>query len=222
MAKDKLTEEDIKSNNLQFSRSTSSSKRQRTFGSSSNNSDNGYASEETATHSAEKAKHKEGEDDAEEEKNNFTKAKESTDNNDENEDDNGQADANNVTNNEEESTFVPTKVYALPENVTVVTGEENDECLLQTRAKLYRLSVRNSHSNDNSNSKAVDANDMEWIEVGVGPLKILQRAKEGDAQSQEVEQKQGEAGQQKYQGRLVMRREDKKGGIGTWFMNEQN
>jgi hypothetical protein len=129
------------------------------------------------------------------------------------------------------------KIISLPENVKLVTGEEDDECLLQTRAKLFRL---NTHADElmagglvggdatgssepskptssgsqttvdvanvlaavgkssNSNKTAAPAREAEWVEVGIGPLKILQR--KGGAHS----------------GRLVMRREDKQGGLGRF------
>lgn len=126
------------------------------------------------------------------------------------------------------------KIISLPENVKLVTGEENDECLLQMRAKLFRLNahvaVPSSGSNDSlsrsstaagqsapqGSKAAVDVTNVlaavgkssttgkaapaskeaEWVEVGIGPLKILRR-KFTDGH-----------------GRLVMRREDKAGGVG--------
>jgi hypothetical protein len=75
------------------------------------------------------------------------------------------------------------KIISLPENIKLITGEEDDDSLLQMRAKLYRL---NTHSTDSAitttttttypvdQSSAIDINTAEWIEVGVGPLKILQ------------------------------------------------
>ena len=75
------------------------------------------------------------------------------------------------------------KIISLPENIKLITGEEDDESLLQMRAKLYRL---NTHSTDSSIAtsgtttyavdqlSSIDINTAEWIEVGVGPLKILQ------------------------------------------------
>ena len=42
------------------------------------------------------------------------------------------------------------KVYPMPDNVTVVTGEEHEDCVIQIRAKLFRLSVP---SDDNSPEK---------------------------------------------------------------------
>ena len=75
------------------------------------------------------------------------------------------------------------KIISLPENIKLITGEEDDDSLLQMRAKLYRL---NTHSTDSSIAtsgtttyavdqlSSIDINTAEWIEVGVGPLKILQ------------------------------------------------
>lgn len=133
---------------------------------------------------------------------------------------------------------VYTKIYPMPENVVVLTGEENDECLLVTRAKMYRLDIdpRNVSGSSQTNGEAekeVDASshdkssegleekvildelksdnhekekdvaqgktsNPEWIEVGVGPLKLLKTNSTGGSSFV----------------RLVMRREDKKGGIG--------
>ena len=75
------------------------------------------------------------------------------------------------------------KIISLPENIKLITGEEDDDSLLQMRAKLYRL---NTHSTDSAVAtsgtttyavdqlSSIDINTAEWIEVGVGPLKILQ------------------------------------------------
>ena len=142
---------------------------------------------------------------------------------------------------DEDAPATSMKIISLPENIKLITGEEDDDCLLQMRAKLYRL---NTHSTDsaittanaveqlsdthlrvstdgvssdtNSNDviieqtydddmrndpsdkidiiskphasisasttianarvvvvSAIDINTAEWMEVGVGPLKIL-------------------------------------------------
>jgi len=159
------------------------------------------------------------------------------------------------------------KIISLPENLKLVTGEEDDECMLQMRAKMFRLNAHieainnvsknggnnsssgasncSSNSTDNNHNEAettvtastgsdtvtaaVDqavlaANSVldavvkeksqsstkakpasatkaaEWVEVGIGPLKILNRRNGGNVPGS---------------GRLVMRREDKQGGIGT-------
>ena len=158
------------------------------------------------------------------------------------------------------------KIISLPENLKLVTGEEDDECMLQMRAKMFRLNAHieainnvsknggnnsssgasncSSNSTDNNHNEAetsvtastgsdtvtaaVDqavlaANSVldavvkeksqsstkakpasatkaaEWVEVGIGPLKILNRRNGGNVPGS---------------GRLVMRREDKQGGIG--------
>jgi hypothetical protein len=87
------------------------------------------------------------------------------------------------------------KVYPMPENVKVVTGEEDEECIMQARAKLYKLVVYKGgggassspgKDNDvNGNEQIGDKNDdkisttavpalaADWTEVGVGPIKLL-------------------------------------------------
>jgi hypothetical protein len=154
------------------------------------------------------------------------------------------------------------KIYPMPDNVTVVTGEENEECVIQVRAKLFRLSVpgdsvkasdiaqevrRNSSSgsvlpsdegtkideksdevsaavanntSEGNNSKEGETSLPEtksksigeWVEVGIGPVRILKQkepvhfqkdSSPGDSCSAQSSKK-----------RLVMRREDKKGGRG--------
>ena len=122
-------------------------------------------------------------------------------------------------------------------------GEEGEECLLQVRAKLFRLSVpgpkhgsapehslgappaftipsanASSPSDDKKNKNAEETKEkrkeesapsalltgtkmsQEWIEVGTGPVRILKprTSASGDA-------------------RLVMRRENQPGGIGSYF-----
>jgi E3 SUMO-protein ligase RanBP2 len=88
------------------------------------------------------------------------------------------------------------KTYEMPENVVIETGEENEKCKLQLRAKLYRLDVKDSKDVDDSSKKS-----GEWIEVGVGPIKILETLEDDESQRTS---------------RIVMRREgEKKGGQGT-------
>lgn len=156
------------------------------------------------------------------------------------------------------------KIISLPENLKLVTGEEDDECMLQMRAKMFRLNAHiepisnltksNSHHNSTSGSNCSTTSDSintgdgaetenngketytetdqavlaansvldavvkeksqsskgkpasaskaaEWVEVGIGPLKILHRRNGSNAPDS---------------GRLVMRREDKQGGIGKF------
>lgn len=151
------------------------------------------------------------------------------------------------------------KVYPMPDNVTVVTGEENEECVIQVRAKLFRLSVPNDSINlasaqdlqvvssssisdplsgtegsrtevsiaaENSISLTKDLSEEidgkkvnnaqiekitksigEWIEVGIGPVRILKQRESANVSCDEngllISKK-----------RMVMRREDKKGGKG--------
>ena len=139
------------------------------------------------------------------------------------------------------------KVYPMPDNVTVVTGEENEECVIQVRAKLFRLSVPNdviksestqdlqavsssSTSGPSSetevstteelagaeNGEAEKTNNAqvekltksigEWIEVGIGPVRILKQ--------RQTANKPDESDSLVSKRRMVMRREDKKGGKG--------
>lgn len=136
------------------------------------------------------------------------------------------------------------KIISLPENVKLVTGEEDDECLFQVRAKMFRLNAGTSASGNGAahddtsvtvaakeaseqesgvceEKGALDASDVlsamekaraakgnnkpttvraEWVEVGIGPLKILCRKSQTGVRSG---------------GRLVMRREEKQGGQGA-------
>lgn len=127
-----------------------------------------------------------------------------------------------------------TKIYHMPENVTIVTGEEGEECVLQTRAKLFRLqigsntqaSLEKDVAESGGSAATGDKKDekstaeekttvgslsagAEWIEVGIGPVKILKSKVEGEGSNEETKGSQA---------RLVMRREEKKGGIGTKLM----
>ena len=122
------------------------------------------------------------------------------------------------------------KIISLPENVKLVTGEEEDECLLQIRAKLYRLNTgaemarptaAATGATDSSSSATAATSWLdeviqekraksgektkaaEWAEVGIGPLKIL---------STKASNSEGSA----VSGRLVMRREDKQHGLGEF------
>ena len=88
------------------------------------------------------------------------------------------------------------KTYEMPENVVTETGEEHEKCKLQLRAKLYRLDVKDSKDAVESSKKS-----GEWLEVGVGPIKILETLEDDERQRTS---------------RVVMRREgEKKGGQGT-------
>jgi len=162
------------------------------------------------------------------------------------------------------------KIISLPENVKLVTGEEEDVCLLQFRAKLYRLNtgapavsavpavpvaavssvtitpdttastsaatdksdktaspaagllqrqlssyedntatansvlesvIQEKESKNKNSAKDTAAKAAEWVEVGIGPLKILSNKNSDSAEGVS-------------NGRLVMRREDKQNGLG--------
>ena len=161
------------------------------------------------------------------------------------------------------------KIISLPENVKLVTGEEEDRCLLQFRAKLYRLhttvSVGASSSSSSEEQKVdssscsallsgnaehsehkpndtlpehsavatiaggqsqaqehrqVDASNAEWVEVGIGPLKVLHKITAAStAQAFDNPHNYSYSHSHGFEttlqnGRLVMRREEKQGGIG--------
>lgn len=102
-------------------------------------------------------------------------------------------------NMDEEEDMLNTKICQLPENVVVVTGEEGEECLMEIRCKLFRWGVSAkggkakaqsepvATASSSSSSANVDggegkSNDdhsqepqqaLEWIEVGVGPIRLL-------------------------------------------------
>jgi hypothetical protein len=97
------------------------------------------------------------------------------------------------------------KVYSMAA-CTVTNGEEDEECLYQVRAKLFKLRTRKkvevedaAHPKTDS-GKGVKPESLvegaaDWLEVGVGPVKLLKG-------SNEIQ-------------RLVMRRESKIGGAGN-------
>jgi len=141
------------------------------------------------------------------------------------------------------------KTYALLGG-TIVTGEENEESVLQVRAKLYRLVTsktkkekapdsdrdidtsasasvtgdENVHVQSESNASKAAASTApaaatpskktaEWVEVGVGPLRIL-RAK-GSSTTGNSTATTTASSPDELDTRIVMRREEKKGGAGT-------
>lgn len=181
------------------------------------------------------------------------------------------------------------KVYPMPDNFTVVTGEENEVCVIQVRAKLFRLSIpdekmiaskkehiddhltisipviprsnvnildsklSSQNLDDSKNEKGILGNketmeeaeknvlplDLpikkksagEWIEVGIGPVRILKQRellksspKEFDLIQQKTESSSDSSSSIRTSKaatsatRLVMRREDKKGGKGGMEM----
>jgi hypothetical protein len=84
------------------------------------------------------------------------------------------------------------KIIQLPDSVVVVTGEEEEECLVEIRAKLYRWANKisqtpsDAHIHSKPSNSIVDssvassltngssdAQNYEWIEVGVGPIRLL-------------------------------------------------
>lgn len=147
--------------------------------------------------------------------------------------------ANAAENAEDSNTsFKPSPLFQGRTPIAVVTGEEDETCTLQLRAKLYRLMSRSEREKDarakeaskrdsekgdgisdaevgleatsSSSSTASKSGDntsggnaeqkVEWVEVGVGPLRVL-RANQS-------------SGHSAHNTRLVMRRESDKGGKG--------
>lgn len=114
------------------------------------------------------------------------------------------------------------KIYSMPGG-PIVTGEEDECCMLKGRAKLYKLRAKlrecdehalQQSSSDNKNDKPIKE-VMEWTEMGVGPLKIL-RQKTSAEKSQLASSPNLSPIELRDVGvRLVMRREAKKGGPGT-------
>jgi len=97
---------------------------------------------------------------------------------------------------------------AFPKSTQKVSnGEEGEECIFEIRAKLYKLVSKKSakansvkstektgipHSselkasvdddkNGNGNANSSNKNDEDWQEVGIGPLRILQKSEKDDA-----------------------------------------
>lgn len=223
MAKDKLSDEEAaKSSALLFGTAASATKKSRLAnygGSNSYFGDCGYSYNEDEKKSDESKYEDKVNEDEDEGK----------------EDDDNREDEND----EVACEMSPGKVYttyALPENVVVVTGEEDDECLFQTRVKLYRLGVKTENiatssadanldkgTDEAKTDSKLDVNAAEWIEVGVGPLKVL-RQKEKDVKENGTDDQEGnteidrdiESRDKNRVARLVIRREDKKGGIGKF------
>lgn len=133
---------------------------------------------------------------------------------------------------EDRSPAVYGKTYSISSSGPILTGEEDEICLQQVRAKLYKLVVVKPKSKDkgedgsddeessNSNTgkgKGADSGTgkpietKEWAEVGLGPLRVLQ-AKDSNATTAPKNSKNDAMARDT---RLVMRREDKKCGGGT-------
>jgi hypothetical protein len=138
-------------------------------------------------------------------------------------------------NPEEESTAAFVPVYTFAPGMAAaaqITGEEDEDCLLQVRAKLFRLvQVKHkavavegagdgdeqsppvaSENDSTAGASAAAASSSEWVEVGVGPLRILREKSSGDSSGAAAAT--GDAAVRRST-RIVMRREDKKGGAGT-------
>lgn len=132
---------------------------------------------------------------------------------------------------EEASGPVLTNTYNLPENVVIVTGEENETCLQQLRAKLFRwvlnsatpsipadttISSTNSDESPKTEQKRPSESlggsvDGYWVEVGIGPVRLLRERQEDDS-----EKESDNTVDQIRKSRIVMRREERKGGHGKF------
>lgn len=203
MANDKLTEEDLVKSHTIFNKTLSSgNKRSRLLTGDAANSFSTMENNDQPVTNNDISQNKEGGAD------------------DEEGDEVSDTDAGTTNNNNTADEAVFTKTYALPENVTVITGEEQELCLLQTRAKLYRLVVNSHHAtSSSSSSKGNKAENMEWIEVGVGPLKVLEHQETVNSTAADYDKNGNDqegvnSVEKKLLRRLVMRREDKKGGLG--------
>lgn len=76
-------------------------------------------------------------------------------------------------------------VYSLHASGPILTGEEDEEPVFETRAKLFRMD---------------DKGKSGWVDIGTGPIRVLKPRGEGGAADK---------------GRVVMRRESQPGGAGT-------
>jgi hypothetical protein len=63
-----------------------------------------------------------------------------------------------------------------------LTGEEEETCVLQMRAKLFKLDLKKRDPEDKSNGASEPAR-REWVESGTGPVKVLLRKAAGTLQA---------------------------------------
>lgn len=225
MAKDKLSDEEAAKSSALLSGVNNSNKKSRLAsygGGSSYFGDSGYYPSSFGQNDQAEAE-EEGKNEDNKDSNN-----DGNNNNDEDDNDDQEGDDNNNNQQDQPSPGKMYTTYALPENVIVVTGEEQDECLLQLRVKLYRLGVKETgkskkkgeeEEEEKKEEVKIDITAAEWIEVGIGPLKVL-RQKEDEVAATE-DSNNTDIGKQcsSSSSRLVMRREDKKGGIGKYTCN---
>ena len=101
------------------------------------------------------------------------------------------------------------KIYAMTNGGSVVTGEEEEECTMQVRAKLFKLDLKKGQHKD-AEITTTDGDSQkdaapDWSEVGVGPVKLLKPCAGLSPSGVITAHKLS---------RLVMRRESKVGGTG--------
>ena len=127
------------------------------------------------------------------------------------------------------------KIYAMSGVGSVVTGEEEEQCVLQVRAKLFKLNLKKSQLKEKDavlSSTSVAAlepltasvesetgsqsdSGPDWSEIGVGPVKLLRptTATTTPTTASEAESQFPNTNSNRLL-RLVMRRESKVGGTG--------
>jgi len=99
---------------------------------------------------------------------------------------------------EPQANFRP--VIPLLEEIEKINGEEDERCILQIRAKLFKLSHVPEREGGESDANVENRPpEHEWKEVGIGPARVLVPFNSSSP----------------IPGRLVMRRETKPGGQGT-------
>lgn len=120
------------------------------------------------------------------------------------------------------------KICDLPDDVVLKTGEEDEECLYEIRCKLYRWNQNSGKASaiEQSHHVIQSINDQQedqkgrWVEVGVGPLRILERRIAVSTSVDESSSTESPlVSPKKNATRVVMRREDRKGGPGNNCFN---
>lgn len=124
----------------------------------------------------------------------------------------------------------------------VVSGEEEENCLYQGRAKLYRFKINEVSKGEGENKESsapslgkytplspslnlhrFTTEKAEWCEIGTGPIKILTKSvpptpnsNNNHETNQPLSPTSSTSSQERE--RIVMRREEKKGGVGIQLM----
>jgi hypothetical protein len=107
---------------------------------------------------------------------------------DEEEEDNDDTADNDEEVNDERNGDAP--LFSSADNKdSVENGEKDEECLVQVRAKLYRLTHKKTEdskkldvdASDNTPSESTIKSLAEWVEMGIGPVRILQCTNPGES-----------------------------------------